>query len=239
MSWLLLTLGLAVAEEPAAAIIVEAHRDIEVYVAPIEVIVATHVENIEAEVDTNSAFAYSSMYSHSAKIENERGAYEPVELNNDRIKVYNEDTIVYAWEDCNYKIKPLKCSIENNHYYLETTIHVDDNEVVVRALLFDSEAQVIAQGVSTNKKIVRWIKQQEIQQQQTLYNQNVQAPQRNCGTSSCTTSKGATTSPMSTVTTSKPKEEMPLKWTIPHRLLNRHVQQAMLLMWCSTRLDIY
>ena len=144
MFWLLFILGLGVAEEPAAEIIVEAHRDLEVYVAPIEVIVSTNLENIEAEVDDSAAFAYSSMYRHNAKIKNERGAYEPVELNHDRIKVYSEDTIVYAWEDCNYKIKPLKCSIQNGHYYLETTVHVDDNELVVRAMLFDQDAQVIA-----------------------------------------------------------------------------------------------
>lgn len=241
MSWLLFVLGLAVAEEPAAEIIVEAHRDIEVYVAPIEVIVSTNVENIEAEVDPNAAFVYSSMYSYNAKIENERGAYEPVELNHDKIKVYSEDTIVYAWDDCNYKLKPLKCSIKNSHYYLETTVHVDDNELVVRAILFDQDAQVIAVGSSTDRKIIKWIKQQEIQQQQTLYNQNVQGQQRNCGPNSCSTTAGgvSTVSPMNTITTTKPKEEMPLQWNIPHRLLNKHVQQAMLLMWCSTKMDIY
>tara|TARA_Y100001938_G_C8095380_1_gene437767 strand:+ start:2854 stop:3576 length:723 start_codon:yes stop_codon:yes gene_type:complete len=240
MSWLLLMFGLAVAEEPSAEIIVEAHRDIEVYVAPIEIIVSTNLENIEAEVDANSAFAYSSMYSHNAKIKNERGAYEPVELNNDRIKVYNEDTIVYAWDDCNYKIKPLACSVQNSHYYIETTVHVDDNELVVRTMMFDSDAQVIAQGVSTNRKIIKWIKQQEIQQQQTLYNQNVQGNQRNCNTTSCSPAGGVSSmSPINTITTTKPKEELPLKWTIPHRLLNKNIQQAMLLMWCSTRMDIY
>jgi len=132
MSWLLFMLGLAAAEEPAAEIIVEAHRDIEVYVAPIEVMVSTNLENIEAEIDVNAAFAYSSSYSHNAKIDNRHGGYEPVSLNHGRIKVYNEDTIIYAWDDCNYKIKPLACSIQNSHYYVETTIHVDDNELVVR-----------------------------------------------------------------------------------------------------------
>ena len=242
MSWLLLILGLAVAEEPSAEIIVEAHRDIEVYVSPIEVIVATDVENIEAVIDSSAAFTYSSSYSHNAQIERSSGgAYEPVGLNHGKIKIYSEDTIIYAWDDCNYKIKPLGCSIENNHYYLETTVHVDDNELVVRAILFDMEAQVIATGTSKDKRIIRWIKQQEIQQQQTLYSQNAQGQsQRNCGTSSCSP-EGATStiSPMVTVTTTKPKEEMPLKWVIPHRLLDRHVQQAMLLMWCSTKMDLY
>jgi len=108
-------------------------------------------------------------------------------------------------------------------------------------MLFDSDAQVIAQGVSTDRKIIKWIKQQEIKQQQTLYNQNVQGQsQRNCGPNSCSTGGAvSSTSPMVTVTTSKPKEELPLKWVIPHRLLNRHVQQATLLMWCSTRMELY
>jgi len=234
-------LGLAVAQEPQASIVVEAHRDIEVYVAPIEVIVSTDLENIEAEIDSKAAFAYSSSYSHNAKIQNDRGAYEPVGLNHGRIKVYNEDTILYAWEDCNYKIKPLACSIQNSHYYIETTVHVDDNELVVRTMLFDSDAQVIASGVSKNKKIIRWIKQQEIQQQQTIYSQPAASnSQQDCSGPSCvTTSPRAPTAPMSTVTTSKPKEEMPIKWVIPHRLLDRNIQQAMLLMWCSTRMDLY
>jgi len=225
-----------------AEIIVEASRDIEVYVAPIEVIIATNLENIEAETDASSAFAYSSMYSHNAKIRNERGAYEPVELNHDKIKVYSEDTIIYAWDDCNYKLKPLQCSIQNGHYYLETTVHVDDNEVVVRAMLFDSEAQVVAIGTSTNRKIIKWIKQQEIKQQTTVYpNQSMQRSQADCssGTSCNRTNILMPNGPTSQTSVEKPKEELPLKWTIPHRLLNKHVQQAMLLMWCSTRMDIY
>jgi len=234
-------LGLAIAEEPQISITVEAHRDIEVYVGPIEVIVATDVENIEAVVDENSAFAYSSSYSHNAKIATGRGSYEPVSLNHGRIKIYNEDTIEYAWEDCNYRLKPLKCSIQNNHYYVETTVHVDDNELVVRTMLFDSEAQIISQGISKDKIIIKWIQQQEIKQQQTVYNQpTASGAQRNCSGSSCSTSQPIVpNAPMATVTTSKPKEEMPLKWVIPHRLLDRHIQQATLLMWCSARMEIY
>ena len=248
MSWLLFMLGLAIADEPAMTIEVVASTEIEVYVAPIEVIVSTGNENIEAEIDPTQAFAYSSRYWHNAKVNNERGTYEPIKLNHDRIKVYSEDTIHYAWEDCDYKVKPLACSIQNGHYYIETTVHVDDNELVVRAILFDSEAQVIAMGTSTNRKIIKWIKQQEIRQQTTVYpNGMPQAQvQQPLGTTCqqgqvCANPNvivpGAGT--LSQTTVDKPKEEMPLQWTIPHMLLNKHVQQAMLLMWCSTKMDIY
>ena len=44
---------------------VVASQDIEVFVAPIEVIVSTDVENIEAEIDPTQAFAYSSRFWHN------------------------------------------------------------------------------------------------------------------------------------------------------------------------------
>ena len=59
----------------------------------------------------------------------------------------------------------MKCSMQNSHFYLETTVHVDDNELVVRAILFDPQAQVIAMGTSTDRRVIQWIKQQEIRQQ--------------------------------------------------------------------------
>ena len=104
-------------------------------------------------------------------------------------------------------------------------------------MMFYQNSQVISIGTSRNGKIIKWIKQQEIQQQQTLYNQSInQGIQQNCGTASCTPGQ---TGPMSTVTTNKPKEELPLEWIIPHRLLNKHIQQAMLLLWASTKMDLH
>ena len=246
MSWLLLLLGLAIADEPDttvadATIEVVASKDIQVYVAPIEVIVSTEVENIEAEIDPTQAFAYSSRFWHNAKVKNERGIYEPVKLNHDRIYIYSEETIQYAWEDCNYKLKPMKCSMQNGHFYLETTVHVDDNELVVRAILFDTDAQVIAMGTSTDRKIIKWIKQQEIKQQTTVYPNQGQMPVRpNCQdqTTCAQPNVLVPNGPTSQTTMEKPLEKMPLRWTIDHMLLNRHVHQAMLLMWASTRMDL-
>ena len=224
--------------EPDESIVVYGSSDIEVYVGPIEVKVFTNEENIEAVVDDQAAFAYSAQFSHNAKIATGRGSYEPITLNHDKIKVYSEKTIKYAWEDCDYNVDPLACSIYNSHYYIETYVTIDDNELIVKSLMYDADAQVISSGTVRDRKIVKWIKQQEIQQQQTIYNnQSNQAAQRNCSGSSCT-SVSVSGSPMNTITTSKPKEEMPLKWVIPHRLLDRHIQQAMKLLWVSVRLEI-
>ena len=146
--WLLFC-GLLFAQEPKNIeadeyIVVEASRDIEVYVAPIEVIISTNVENIEAQVDASSAFSYSSAYSHNAKVSTGRGSYEPVGLNHGKIKVYGEDTIVYAWDNCNYKIKPLDCSIQNSHYYIETTVHAMRATTSASTLPVDSTLREIS-----------------------------------------------------------------------------------------------
>ena len=247
MFLLMFLLGYAFCEEPAMTIEVVASTDIEVYVAPIEVIVSTAVENIEAEIDPTQAFAYSSRFWHNAKVKNARGIYEPVKMHHDRIFVYSEDTIQYAWEDCDYKLKPMACSMKNGHFYLETTVHVDDNELVVRAILFDPHAQVIAMGTSTDRKIIKWIKQQEIKQQTTVYPNQGQMPQTqiqpqsNCQDGTTCASPNILIpngGPTSQTTMEKPLEKMPLRWTIDHMLLNKHVHQAMLLMWASTRMDL-
>ena len=131
--------------------------------------------------------------------------------------------------------------MQNSHFYLEKTVHVDDNELVVRAILFDPQAQVIAMGTSTDRRVIQWIKQQEIRQQTTVFPNQTQAEvQPNCQ-SGTTCSQGSVLvpgGPTSQTTIDKPKEEMPLQWIIPHMLLNKHVQQAMLLMWVSTRMDL-
>jgi len=35
----------------------------------------------------------------------------------------------------------------------------------------------------------------------------------------------------------KPKEEKPLLWEVPHRLLDKHVSQASILLWCSVKIS--
>ena len=219
MFWLLFLLGICFAEEPSMTIEVVASANIEVYVAPIKINVATNLENIEAEIDSSQAFAYSSRFWRNAKVKNKRGAYEPVTMQHDRIYVYSQDTIQYAWEDCNYKLKPMECSMQNGHYYLETTVHVDDNELVVRAMLFDPYAQVIAVGSSSDTKIIKWIKQQEVKQQQVP---QVQTQLQPAGQPPCLPGAICPQSnilipntPTTGSVVEQPKEELPLQWTIP------------------------
>ena len=202
-------------------ITVDAHRDIEFYVAPIKVKNYTQQTNVEVVIDTDAAFTYAGSYISHIKVSNGRGAYEPPSVLNKKVLVYNERTIKYAWEDCNYRKDALGCSIQNNHYYLETIVTVDDNELVVKTTLYDPYAQVVISSSRSDSKIVRWIKQQEIKMTQSQQGGGLLG------------GSGGTT-----VTVEKPKEELPLKWEIPHSLTDRMIQQLMLGTFVSIRLDL-
>jgi len=219
MFWLLTSLLFA--QEPAVTMVVEASSDIEFYVAPIKVKDYTS-ENvtIETVIDKDAAFTYMGSYIENIKIDNGTGGYAPAAVTGHSVKVYSERTIQYAWDNCNYKRDALACSMQNSHYYLETIVTVDDNQLVVKSTLYDSDAQVVLSSSRTDDKIIRWIKQQEItvrqeQQQGGLLGGGGQA-----------------------TTVHKPKEELPLKWEIPHTLTNRMIQQIILGTSASIKLDL-
>jgi len=219
MLWLLTSLLFA--QEPQMTMVVEASKDIEFFVAPIKVYDYTSEDiTIEAVIDKDSAFTYFGSYIKNIKIDNGRGGYEPASITGHTVKVYNERTIKYVWEDCNYRRDPLTCTVQHSQYYLETIVTVDDNQLVVKATLYDPDAQVVLSSSRTDDKIVRWIRQQEItirqeQQQGGLLGGSGQA-----------------------TTIHKPKEELPLKWEIPHTLTNKMVQQLILGTAAGLRLDI-
>ena len=220
MLWMIT--GLLFAQEPSTTMIVEASSDIEFFVAPISVYDRTSEDvNIETVIDKDAAFTYLGSYIKNIKIDNGRGGYEPASITGHDVKVYNERTIEYAWENCNYKRDPLACSVKNSHYYLETMVTVDDNQLVVKATLYDPDAQIVISSSRTDDKIVRWIRQQEI-----TIRQEQQQPGLLGGGGQATTIH-------------KPKEEMPLKWEIPHTLTNKLIQQLILGTSASIRVDIY
>ena len=217
MFWLLTSLLFA--QEPAATIVVEASSDIEFFVSPIKVYDYTSEDiTIETVIDKDAAFTYLGSYIKNIKLSNGKGGYEPASITGHDVKVYNERTIKYAWEDCNYRRDPLACSVKNSHYYLETIVTVDDNQLVVKATLYDPDAQVVLSSSRTNDKIIRWIKQQEI----TIRQEQQQG--------------GLLGGSGQSTTIHKPKEEMPLKWEIPYRIFNTSFEQVSVRLWSGVKL---
>ena len=231
--------------EPNEEIVVVAHADYEVYVAPI--VVKNEAPHIEAVIGDNTVFRFTAMHKHNAKIQCHKGhrAYEPIGLNHEGFKVYDQSTIEYAWDDCDYKKDARKCSYQHNHYLLETYVTVDENQLVVEMLLFDPDMQVIATGSRTSNLKVTWIKQQEIT---TNVNESGIMPnQQVTSGANCDLQSGTCPSPGVTqnsgnyrreVQVNKPKEELPIRWEIPHMLLDSHIRQASLGLWTGVKIKL-
>ena len=197
-------------EKVNATIVVEAHRALEVYVAPIEM--SIHSSAVEAIVSDKSVFSYTNSFWRNAKVKNKRGTWEPIIMHND-VNVYDKDTIKYAWDDCDYVADHKKCGYKNNHMTVETFITIDDHQIAVDMILFGPDLTVINQSTYTSQSKVNWIRQQEvtvIQQQGMLGSQTMM---------------------------NKPKEELPLKWLIPTNLMNKHIHQASLGLWTGAKID--
>ena len=221
---LLFLLGLVSAEELPeiqvnAEIEVVASSDIEIFVAPIKVNNLSTNQSIEAIIDYDTAFTYTGSYApRNVKAMNERGIYEPLSLVGTEMMVYNERTIKYHWPDCNYRRDPLKCTIGNSQYFMETIITIDDNQLVVRSTLYDSQAQIVSSSTQTDDKIIRWIKQQE---RTAVVNQQNGGPFGGGG---------------STTAVHQPKEELPNKWEIPHMLTDKMIRDTVVGLWTGLRL---
>ena len=159
--------------------------------------------------------------------------YEPVTMHGG-MKVYNKDTVSYVWEDCNYDRDYRECSFRNDHYYLETHVTVDENEISVSMSLYDSRLQIVGSSMRTNQKVIKWIRQQE----EVINNSSGTSPigaNTNCVGNSCNVVPINGTTQNSTVT--KKKEELPLKWEMPPKLLNKMIHQTSLGLWAGVKIN--
>ena len=214
MLFLYFLLMFAAGQEPEVqaeeTIVVEAHKDLELYVAPITMDIRS--TEVEAVINDQASFRYASTYWRNAKFKNERGIYEPITMHSD-IKVYSIDTIEYVWNNCNYKRDAKKCAYLNNHMLLETHITIDDHQIVVNMILYSPDLTVISAATNTSQSTIRWIRQQEqtvIMQSGLMGNQTI---------------------------VHTPKEELPLKWLIPTNLMEKHVSQAAMRIFAGVRIN--
>ena len=181
----------------------------DVYVSPIKFRDRVTNQNIIVHHEIDAPFYYSSLYARNAKMSNGHGGYEKV----DKPRVFSKDTIQFAYHNCNYRREPLKCSIMNEHYYVETEVTFNDQQMIFRTTLYNKDGTVLNSSTRTDEMIVNWIKQQEVT---IVENESRQGKQ---------------------TITHYGKEELPLKWEIPYKLLQNHVQQSMLGLWLGIKMD--
>ena len=185
----------------------------DVFFSPMRIIDQTTSGRVSVNHDRNATFHYTAQYARLAEAPNGTGGYHSIKNNYDDIRVYNRDTIELAYPSCDYFLEPLRCSVNNNHYYVESVVTFNDDQLVVRTTLYDKDGTVINTSSRTDEMEIRWIKQQEttvIQQSGMMGNQTI---------------------------VHTPKEELPLKWEIPYRLFQNHIQQASMGLWLGIKIE--
>ncbi len=217
--------GLALAEEPILEMTVEAHEDIEVYVAPTKVLNKT---KIPYQLDETSVFGHAV---DDVKWIQQKGLYG-YETIDEPVNVYNIDTIKYTWPDCNYSTKPRECAYQNGHYILESYITFDKQQIVVRLILYNEQLVPVAQSTATNTRVVKITPREKVTRQVGSAPGGVQ---RSCGPTSCTTRPivGATSTYAQTTT----EDLEPSVVIIEPRLLDKDIKQASMRLWTSVRID--
>ena len=180
-----------------------------VYVSPIKFVNKATNPNIVISHEEDAPYYYSSLYSRLAKEDNGHGGHQPVE----KVRVYNKYTIEALYPECNYRRKPILCAMQNGHYYVETIVTLNDDQMIFRTTLYSPEGIIINTATRTDEMVVNWIRQQEVTVVETESRQGKQT------------------------TTHFGKEEMPLKWEIPYKLLQHHAQQASMGLWLGVELN--
>ena len=119
-------------------------------------------------------------------------------------------------------------------YFLETHITVDENEISISMSLYNSDLQIISSSMKTDKRVIQWIKQQEEVINNSTRNNPIGA-NRTCNDNSCSTVPINSNVQDSTIV--KKKEELPLKWEMPPKLLSKMVHQASMGVWAGVKIN--
>ena len=234
--------GLLYAGEPNidhdvdATIIVESRKNMVIYVE--EPTIDNVSEKISDSINDDSIVGYINSHARLGKVKTAMGIYEPVTMHTDKIEVYDSTTIKYAYEDCNYKRDAIRCAVQNDHYVVRTNISINDHEIVVRMTLYDSSALIVNTSSNSSREIVRWIKQQEVNSSTVTMPSNISTRQRNCSGGVCSSTPSNRMIAGPTVTsTNKPKEEAPIRFGIPPRLIDKNIHQASIGLFAGVKLD--
>ena len=218
-------------------LVVESRMNMVVYVE--EPVIDNISKKISSHINNGSIVGYVSSHARLGKVKNERGIYEPVTMHTDTVEVYDITTIKYAYEECDYISDALLCAIQNDHYLVRTNISISDHEIIVRMTLYSSTALIVNTASYSSRSVIKWLKQQEINTSVTTSpTLNPRASSgTNCSGTSC--SSRTTSQPQIATTTSvnKPKEEMPIRFAIPPRLLDKNIHQASMSLFVGVKLD--
>ena len=185
----------------------------DVYVSPMLFNNQTTSGRVTVDHDLEAPFYYTSKFARMAKAPNGKGGHEKLLNHYDKIRVYNVDNVEFFENNCDYISSPLRCSVMNGNYYVETIITLTDDQMIIRSTLYGPDGLVINTASRTDEMVIRWIKQQEVTIVETESRRGKQT------------------------ITHYGKEDLPLKWEIPYRLFQNKVEQTMLSLWLGLKIE--
>ena len=212
---------------PIPEIVVESHQDVEVFVAPTQVINNT---DISYQLDSTSVFGHTINDVSNAK---KLTQYGYVSMDRE-IMVYNPDTIKFSWDNCDYSTKFRECSHENGHYLLESYITFNKEQVTIRLILFDENMVPMIHSIQNNTRVVKILKRQKTTRALIPTGGGARS-RRQCGPTSCSTVQGNGTISAYTQTTTEDLE--PSVIVVEPKLLDKDIQQASVRLWTSVKID--
>lgn len=146
------------------------------------------------------------------------------------IGVYNDETINFAYDDCNFKQNPHKCANENGLWVMRTTISINKDRASINIMLFDENAAMIGQGTFTRFKRTKVIQRKKVTQQQVPGQPGV-ATQCNKNTGAC----GTVPFQGNGQTATQTEDLEPVVIEIPPTLSARDIGQTMIYVYDSVR----
>ena len=133
-------------------------QDIVVYASP--VLIYKNGEPTINEFGNRISYSLAARHIKLAKVKSQYG-WEYIG-NSDYFSIWNKDTVRTKFKNCNYQQDPYGCSVKNEHYYIQTSVDLREDQGVISFELYDPRGQLVNSSYTTNTKIIRWIKQQEI-----------------------------------------------------------------------------
>jgi len=133
-------------------------QDIIVYASPLEV--RRNGSLISNGFGNEIVFSLASRHGRYARAKRDF-AWEYI-ANSDYFLVYNEKTIGYKFDGCDYKGAPVACSVRNKHYYVRGFVDLREDEGVITFQLWSPKGIIISSSSEASQKIIRWIKQQQV-----------------------------------------------------------------------------
>lgn len=219
--FILLFLFLSIAGEPEETYDVEIEvielSGINVFVDDLKIINNSTID-IDTSADYSAMLSYATIFKEYAKIDNGYGGYEPVSLNN-KLNLYGLVNVNRFYKGCDYKSNGFMCSVKNYHYYIKSVAYVDQNELEVRIELYDKFGVLLQAATKRTYRKEIFIKQVDASKTEER------------GISVGPTGLGASTR----TTEHLEKESLPLKYSINHKLLNKHIQEAFMYLWLATK----